>query len=1833
MLALVIILSSVPQGAGAVSASTSSVFLSENSNGALYELGNSSQKIAVSEDGGSLRILTYIQKEGTWHPFFNAGLPLLQGDSFNLLPDTASVQTDTASEKTLKLSGAADAGYGFDIYVTAREDSPLLQFRIVSHLTSALDCEGTQPVSMLWMDAVPGDRVTVYQESPNYQTLDDSVYWNSAFPAVYLWSGGLESAVFFRMEDMDWFSFKTGVNRFKSIQVRASVRDGRLGIGMDLRRSMGDGTVVAAGDMVVEFFLYGAAESQKPSKLTALGKLVDAFGECFPSQSSYEPYDYVADAVPTYQAYSAKVAEQLMLENVTYKITPFSKLRNQVSNAVTGVWSDGPLFSEDTVEDVLRRPDYAVGNLNGHNMRYPADIYGDWNCVNNTLIPWIAFERLNPDQEQREMIDLGLSALKVYYDPDAKLIRSFESSDDYKNAGVEFGFQNFFFSINTLKASQLRDPDDFDPALAGKYLMGLEGLIELAHNVNYAFPQLFSAKDKVAATSLDEAHLGKPFDVWTGAVYAYNMCMAYDWTGDSLYLSEAAAAVDALFEGLTFTVENSVFEKTFTDPYEFPVNEVSSAPWGVAAAQWLYGKTGDAKYLTYSEHFRNITLRLMAWYESSLRDDPVDQEVPGAGLFRDFSVTDTTSAWENIMTYLPLLMEIKNTDIEPSGLLLKMFNVYKDSAFYMHGPSWDPAVIGQYATNFTKHPAGYMAVEDYYTAETPTAMGLSGPTVYMSNSSFYAYLLFEAFSGTNDSDILALNLDYVDAPTEMMNGASRSFVYYNPTGEAKSFTAAMKELSPSASYSLTLRRDGQAATQTYTGAQLMNGFSLTLGGEEYVRAQVTLLDAQTVSEYDLTTEAQQRLSLSYQYLQQAAREFGADEALLALKEDYLAALSLYDSQDYSGSVAAVNAFIDEIPLISYPGHDTALLDAEDISPYNRRSGQNITSGAYASADSGAAGRVADGGLGEDNTWISGEDSSHYVILDLGSSKAIGRYRLTHGGGSENTDSFMLLSSDDKASWVLRDSVSGNTRDVTDHALAPFTARYVKLVITKSDQADGQIARIRELELFDADIYSENGQILTANSLNLLSTAALSGDGNGAALAGDGEISLTSMWTASEGDALIAQLSSPAEIGRWVLRHAGLAGSQEQTAAAFSLYSSDDGETWTLRDQVTGNTDETGGSGGTTPPGETPSGEPVVYELNTTSNLIAEGGATAVPSASGITVTGKNGQNVKKKITMNLSTHPILEITFSDIAPGQSVHLQAWDEVVGAMFIVDAAIGQNGAYTLDIPAKTGWSGEKTFHVIFYPQSSTEASFTVSSLRALPSGYVPPVTEPLADDFTDLSAWKYTENANIAAAASGAKVTCTAGTFGYVAKKAVVDLDSTPRLRVLVPEIPAGSKFHIMVNDGTGSDIFLSRTEMTASGEYNFDLPVITGWTGEKTVTIKLAVIGGAGSYVRLQSLETIGAPQPTMLTNRRVEPFTASYLKLVIDEPGSSGSAGICEWEAYAGETPSYDAIASDGQTAAVSTGYYHTASVSRLAGYNVTAYPRITADVASVTPGATWALQVQDSLGGPSYLLTSASQTGVSTFDLASVTGWQGLKGYTLTILVYGGTDQSVTFRSITASESPSTPEPEGPGNPASPGNPVEQIDDTTPPLSGGFSDLDSVPWAKDAIETLYGMGVVGGMGDGLYHPGKTVTRAQLIKMALLSLGITGDAPDPGYTDVSPSSWYYPYAALANAHGITGGSVSDAFSPDKPVTRQDAALILAQAVAAAGKTLPDAGAAPVFTDSQSISEYAREAAALLAKNGVILGHDTGAFALQETCTRAQAATMLYRLLKALGTLG
>lgn len=177
------------------------------------------------------------------------------------------------------------------------------------------------------------------------------------------------------------------------------------------------------------------------------------------------------------------------------------------------------------------------------------------------------------------------------------------------------------------------------------------------------------------------------------------------------------------------------------------------------------------------------------------------------------------------------------------------------------------------------------------------------------------------------------------------------------------------------------------------------------------------------------------------------------------------------------------------------------------------------------------------------------------------------------------------------------------------------------------------------------------------------------------------------------------------------------------------------------------------------------------------------------------------------------------------------------------------------------------------------------------------------------------------------------------------------------------------------------------------------------------------------------------------------------------------------------------------------------------------------------------------------------------------------------------------------------------------------------------FSDVSPSFWAANAIDTLVAKGVVHGFPGGKFLPGQSVTRAQFAAMVDTSLGLSPYQPTtPTFRDVPSNYWGFSAIETAFQAGIINGTGSGLFNPDAPITRQDMAVILVNALKLTNVAKDLVGQPISFADSASVSSYALGPVEAASRLGLMTGLPDGSFDPLGDATRAQAAQVIYNLL-------
>lgn len=137
----------------------------------------------------------------------------------------------------------------------------------------------------------------------------------------------------------------------------------------------------------------------------------------------------------------------------------------------------------------------------------------------------------------------------------------------------------------------------------------------------------------------------------------------------------------------------------------------------------------------------------------------------------------------------------------------------------------------------------------------------------------------------------------------------------------------------------------------------------------------------------------------------------------------------------------------------------------------------------------------------------------------------------------------------------------------------------------------------------------------------------------------------------------------------------------------------------------------------------------------------------------------------------------------------------------------------------------------------------------------------------------------------------------------------------------------------------------------------------------------------------------------------------------------------------------------------------------------------------------------------------------------------------------------------------------------------------------------------------LYLRGVLQGDQAGRLNPEAVLTRAEAFALIarLLTLEPEGE---PGYTDVSPSDWYYETAGAVRAAGIA--AADERFHPERPVTRAEVTAIVARAMERVGwldrKRAAEEDPADWYEDAALLPAWAVEDYVSLARSGAAAIH-------------------------------
>ncbi|MGI6533560.1 MAG: S-layer homology domain-containing protein [Peptococcia bacterium] len=178
------------------------------------------------------------------------------------------------------------------------------------------------------------------------------------------------------------------------------------------------------------------------------------------------------------------------------------------------------------------------------------------------------------------------------------------------------------------------------------------------------------------------------------------------------------------------------------------------------------------------------------------------------------------------------------------------------------------------------------------------------------------------------------------------------------------------------------------------------------------------------------------------------------------------------------------------------------------------------------------------------------------------------------------------------------------------------------------------------------------------------------------------------------------------------------------------------------------------------------------------------------------------------------------------------------------------------------------------------------------------------------------------------------------------------------------------------------------------------------------------------------------------------------------------------------------------------------------------------------------------------------------------------------------------------------------------------------------FDDIQS-HWAEQPINKWVEKGLVSGYGNRIFMPNQKITRAEFVVLINRVFGYH-DAAHISHSDVSPNDWYFNDIAKAANAGYLAGYPDGTVRPNSPITRQEAAAILARVFSLdeKGKTFADVNLNDViehFKDKAKVASWSKEAIGLIVQCGYMRGYPDGTFRPKESITRAEIISVLDRV--------
>ena len=175
--------------------------------------------------------------------------------------------------------------------------------------------------------------------------------------------------------------------------------------------------------------------------------------------------------------------------------------------------------------------------------------------------------------------------------------------------------------------------------------------------------------------------------------------------------------------------------------------------------------------------------------------------------------------------------------------------------------------------------------------------------------------------------------------------------------------------------------------------------------------------------------------------------------------------------------------------------------------------------------------------------------------------------------------------------------------------------------------------------------------------------------------------------------------------------------------------------------------------------------------------------------------------------------------------------------------------------------------------------------------------------------------------------------------------------------------------------------------------------------------------------------------------------------------------------------------------------------------------------------------------------------------------------------------------------------------------------------FAGSFTDLPENHWSYWYVEDLVSRGIINGYKDGTFRPSNQITRGEFLKLLISSYDENNNIKSSASGE---EHWAKPYfdEAINNGYMYIENKGRDL---DEKINRLEVVMVLEPFCQKYKISNPEKTQVPNFNDTSNLGDLEIEKLNYLVENGLLKGYDENLFKPYNTITRAEIATILFRL--------